>query len=116
MKLETILQILYANKMDNVISLAIQIDNNIPFETNVGDEIMIEVRNTDLPEGKVFNKGKSWGYTTAVIQAVNRYSIEAPYLVTLPNGKTRWVGIRDRTYTGDVVEITDMPQATALAE
>jgi len=106
MKLETILQILYANKMDNVISLAVQIDNAIPFELNVGDEIGVEMSRSELPAGKKFTgNNRSWGTIPLRIQAVNRYSMDAPYLVHLPNGKTKWVG--NKSLPSDPVEIID---------
>lgn len=96
MTLETILQILYANKHEDVITTAIRIDNNIPLPYEVGNGVIVEVHKSSLPEGKEFaasaNKNGSYGYIMLEILAINMYKIDKPYMVILPNGKTEWYG------------------------
>lgn len=92
MNINTILQILYANKLDHVVSLAIQIDNNIPLAYKAGDIIKTEISRNDLPKGKIFTKGAAWGTIEATIIGVNVYSIDKPYFIQLPDNKTSWIG------------------------
>lgn len=92
MKIETILQILYANKLDHIVSLAVQIDNNIGLKYKVGDVILVQVNRHHLPEGLMFKKDEFWGNVELQIQAINIYSIDEPYMVQLPDGTTEWIG------------------------
>lgn len=104
MNLNTILQILYANKLSHVVSLAIQIENNIPTEYKVGDKVRYETSRSKLPEDKIFEKDKSWGIIEATILAVNIYSLEKPYFITLPDGSNEWIG-EDNIKNSDLTPI-----------
>lgn len=104
MKLETILQLLYANKLEHIVSHAIRIDNNIPLPFKVGDCITLHINRSDLPEGKQFKKDEYWGNISTAILAINEYAIDAPYLVVLPSGKQQWI---DAEYAYKEVDILE---------
>lgn len=103
MKLETLLQILYANKLDHIVSLAVQIENNIPMQHNIGDIVLIEIGSSKLPEGKIFSsksdRNKYYGIVKVKIIGTNPYSIDRPYVVELPNGE--YSGVDDNHIKND---------------
>lgn len=95
MNINTILQILYANKLEHVVSLAIQIDNNIPSRRTVEDKIIVQVSRDSLPEGKTFEGNNHWGKVQCTIVGISIYSLDKPYLILLPNGTTKSIGEDD---------------------
>lgn len=88
MELKTILAILYANGMENVVSKAVAIDNNLDksdikiIRSNVSDD--------KLPKEQRFANGKSSGYLDLPVIGYNQYKLDDNYLVQYPNGDTTW--------------------------
>jgi len=111
MKLETILQIIYANKMENVITLAVQINNNIALPHKDGDVVTTEISKNELHAGDMFANNKSYGYIDAKIIAINVYSLDKPYMIMLPNGKQKWIG--DNSIKGSGYELTNVVEEAA---
>lgn len=119
MKLETILQLLYTNGHEDIVSRAVQIDNNITLPFKVGDEVIVEIHKDKLPEGKRFKKNDgygSYGYVRTMIQAVNPYSLKTPYVVLMPNGTQALVEVKDGQAGMTLSEIIDIEAPVARAE
>lgn len=95
MKLETLLQIIYANKCEEMVSLAIRIDNNIPLPYKEGDTILVSISRESLQRGYSFKGDKHYGMVRVPIQVVNMFRLEHPYLVQLPDNTTKWVSESD---------------------
>lgn len=113
MKLETILQLLYTNGHQELVSRAVQIDNNIPMIYKVGDQIIVEILPSKLPAGKRPKDARPhWVYVAVTIQAVNPYSLTNPYLVIMPNGVEEWVsGTASRSEVSEIVEVETVTAA-----
>lgn len=112
MNINTIMNILYQNGMENVVALAVQLDNNIPFTgPQVGDSIIVEVSNDKIKSlGKKF-KDRSYGYISCPIVAINHHKLDDKYLITLPDGSTKWTRTSDRT--SNESETIDLVQVSA---
>jgi hypothetical protein len=104
MQLETIMQILYANKLTDVIVLATQIDNNIvsPTDKHEGDMIDIRVSKSELASLGYKPKDEStrehWFTVPVQIVSVNKYALTEKYLVYV-NGKPKWVTEEENKYS-----------------
>lgn len=109
MKLETVLQLLYSNDLQDVVARAVQIDNNIAMPYKVGDMLLLNIPKSKLPEGRKF-KGEGWGNVYVKIEVVNAYSLDKPYLIALPNGEHEWVKGEDNRR-----EVTEIVDAEGLA-
>lgn len=107
MQLETILQILYANKLENVVSHAIRIEANIPLEREIGQAVVVNIHKQSLPKGFRFENGESWGNVECEILAINIYSMDKPYLVRMPNGQVEWKGLEDRKSPNGIIAIEE---------
>jgi len=115
MNLDTILRILYANNMTEVIVLATQIDNHVesPADKMAGQPINVRVSKDDLSKlgmkPKNSDTREHWFNIQLPILAVNQYSLKDKYLVEVL-GKAKWVDGEE--YSGGEVEhITDGTEA-----
>lgn len=93
MQIETILQILYNNGLENVVSLAVQLDNNILVDSEyaIGQDVIAEVHNDDIKHLGIKFKRSSYGNFPVKLIGYNKYVLEKKYLVELPSGKKKWV-------------------------
>lgn len=91
MKLDIILQLLFANDMKDIVARAVQIENGIALPYGVGSKMLVECSKSELPEGYKFKgDNSSWGWVLLEVIAVNIFSLTTPYLVILPNGTNKW--------------------------
>lgn len=110
MTLETIMQVLYANKLTDVIVLATKIDNNIvdPTEKGVGQNITIRVGKEELSklglQPKENKEREYWFNVQLPVIAVNKYALQDKYLVDVA-GKLKWVAEEDGELSVDVESI-----------
>ncbi len=114
MKLETILQILYSNNLTDVITRAIQIDNNIiSNDKPVGQFVIVEVTTDELTRMglKRKNGGEYWTKVALKIEAYNQYALKEKYLVCIGN-QSRWV--EDTNGCPSEVEFIDAPDHNAI--
>lgn len=116
MTLETILQILYANNMTEVIVLATQIDLNIAEDTKQpGDMIKVQVSKEALRKMNLQpaeNSREEYRFTIELpVITVNKYALKRKYLVDM-GGKSEWVEETDRSLTAVefIPEATDEPK------
>jgi hypothetical protein len=115
MELQTILQILYANDMENVISLAVKLDSKI--DLGKKDTVVIQMSKGDLAKMGYKPKIKDdyWINVECEVISFNKYKFKENYLVTLPDGKTKWVtDINERAHEiepiEETVQLTQLPQ------
>lgn len=93
MELNTILNILYQNGMENVVALAVQLDANIKIndDITIGDLIPVEIHKDYIkPLGLKFKGDEYHGKYPCQIVAKNEYKLNEKYLVLLPDGSTKW--------------------------
>lgn len=105
MKLETLLQVLFANDQENLIAIAVRIDNNIELEYPT--EIIVNIDKSQLAPGWRV-KGER-GYSVSVkcpVIVVNKYKIKGIYTVQLPNGQLR---SNCDPSTNSVTELEEIP-------
>ena len=108
MEMKTLLAILYANDMENVVSRAIAIDNSLVIQTDK-KVIRLNVSKSNLPVGKQFGvKAESYGNVDCPIIGYNQLKLSREYLVQYPNGSTEWVSLGDDR-TSNLTEIIDIP-------
>lgn len=88
MKIETLLNILFANGHEDIVALAVKIDNNIVDNTPPVTEIPVSVYKSDLPSGMAFAGGENHSATVLceVVAQPNPYKTKKLYWVKLPNG------------------------------
>lgn len=104
MKLEIILQLLYINGYEEVVSRAVQIENGIALRFSEGDVISVDLSKSDLPEGNKFRGDNShWGVVACLVQAVNPYNLKTPYCIITPKGETKWVNASERATLSEIV-------------
>jgi hypothetical protein len=113
MNLDTILKLLYRNNLDSVITRAIQLDNDIPFNHSIDEELVVEVSRTELNKAGMKFKGDSYnGYMKCVIVGIDKYDLDKPYIVRLPDGSVKkTVGNSDRGSVTET-EVLILPQET----
>ena len=112
MKTETLLQILFANGHEDLIALAVKIDNGI--ETVQPKSVLIRLYKSDLPVGKKFaGRDESYGYVECTIISTDPYKVKENHLVLLPNGKTKFVTYE--TPSDRPTEIVDIEVAPSVA-
>lgn len=110
MTLETIMQILYANKMTDVIVLATRIDNNVPDynEKSVGSNITVRISKEDLTKLGLKPKEEKdreyWFNVSLPVVAVNKYMLKEKYLVNIGE-HPKWVDEEDSKYSTSVEPI-----------
>lgn len=112
MNLDTILKILYRNDLENVITRAIQIDNSVPFKYSQGEELLVELNNSDLTSlGIKFKGDRNYGYYKCPIAGIDIYDLDKPYIVVLPNGSVKKVSgnTEDRYTPTETVPILEIP-------
>ncbi len=95
MKTETILAILFANGMDNIISKAVAIDNNLDMNEQV-KEVLVYVNQDKLAFGKQFDGKNTTGYIKCPVIGYNKYKLEEGFLVQFPNGEVAWKSLPAR--------------------
>lgn len=109
MESKTLLAILYANGMENVVSRAIAIDNELITKTEA-KTIRVEVQKDKLTAGKQFKDNKSYGNIECPIIGFNPLKLQDEYLVQLPNGDTKWTSLNNSEYrTLTITEVIDIP-------
>lgn len=111
MKLEIILQLLYTNDLQDIVARAVQIENNISLPHAVGDRLLVQISKHDLPADKQFASKEHYGHVSLPIVAVNVYSINKPYLVNLPSGKSGWYA-ESSSSKDSISEIVDKIETT----
>lgn len=112
MELKTILAILYANDMENVVSKAVAIDNQLDCKSEK-TTINVRIDAKHLPTGKQFaGQAKSGGYPFTII-GYNQYKLSDNYLVQKPSGETLWTGIDG--WHADLVAVEDTPAVIEVA-
>lgn len=101
MELQTILQILYANNLESVVSLAVKIDAEI--KEPIVTKIRADLTNEDIKASgmKFKNRGYANYYECKVV-GYNQYRLEHQWLIELPNGKTKWV---NNNQTAELAEL-----------
>jgi len=103
MNLDTILRILYANNMTEVIVLATKIDNNVtsPEDKMAGQTVSVRVNKEDLAKlglkPKDPNSREHWFNVEFPVLAVNQYALKEKYLVEVL-GKAKWVSDEEIGY------------------
>ena len=109
MELKTILAILYANGMENVVSKAVAIDNCLDKQDITRTHLNVSINKDELPKDKQFaGDRKSGGYPCKII-GYDQYKLSDNYLVEKPNGKTLWKSLDDRYVDLVVVETIPHP-------
>lgn len=111
MKLETILQILYANKMEDVIALAVMLDNNIETVEKypIGEVIPVEIGNSEIEPLGIRFEDRSYGNYPCEVIGINKYALDKRYLVKKPNGKSVWVS--DHSFGRETAKTISIQQA-----
>ena len=113
MEIKTILSILYANGMENVVSRAIAIDNNLITQPDK-KIIRLEIHKDKLPVGKQFGiKAESYGKVDCPIIGYNQLLLSNEYLVQYPNGETSWNSFSNER-NSNLTEIIDIPVKEAV--
>ncbi len=90
MKTETLLQILFANGHENLVALAVKLDNGIE-DTNIPQSILVECDKKYIPAG-MKTKGDK-GYWIQMVMPVigyNKYKVKDQFLIQYPDGTTSW--------------------------
>lgn len=91
MTIETLLQVLFANNREDLVALAVKIDNKI--DTGELTEIKITVETEDLVPGSklVDREGKDIkrGRVSCPIISTNIYKLTGQHVVQLPNGRLK---------------------------
>lgn len=115
MKIETLLQILFANGHDNLVALAVKLDNNIDDTTPKPGAIAVEMTKSSLPAGMMFAKKSegSWNYVMCPVIAHDKFKVKDNFLVQLPNGGTKWVSDTNRTEITTIIPIEEVSAVLA---
>lgn len=91
MTIETLLQVLFANNREDLVALAVKIDNKI--DTGQLTEIKVSIGNADLLPGfkLIDREGKDikQGRVSCPIISTNIYKLTGQHVVMLPNGKLK---------------------------
>lgn len=113
MQLEIILQLLFTNNLQDVVSRAVQIENDIPLPYGPGDKIAVRIYKDKLPQGRKFKDSEGWGVVILPVVAVNSYALNEPYLVTFPNGSSQWVaGDQSTSTVSELVDVEEIKMTT----
>lgn len=120
MTTETLLQVLFANGHESLVALAVRIDNNIDIDTP--KFVTIEVTNSDLPSGKVFDTtgrdsyNSKRGYVQCEVIASNKYKLSDNLTIVLPNGTFRNVSLPSSKNTSLTPIIDKVEEVTKSVE
>lgn len=108
MNLDIILKLLYSNKLENVVIRAIQLESNIPFKYSVDEEVIVEITNSEIKRAGmqfVRNKLGSYGYLKCPIVGIDKYDLDQPYLVKLPDGSVKRFSEDRINYVSSTTEV-----------
>jgi len=93
-KLETILAILYANKLEHIVSHAVKIELGLGVPTIIPSTILIQVSKEELKAAglKPVNDNGYWYNVPVKVLGYNEMLLETPYLVeSFDKKSTMWV-------------------------
>jgi|SRR5688572_5804716 len=116
MNLDTILKLLYRNNLESVVTRAIQIESNIPFNHKIDDQLLVELTNSHLKDlGIKFKGDRSYGYLKCTIVGIDEYDLDRPYIVVLPDNSVKKVnGNSDRTEPTETITIPEEKMPSTL--
>lgn len=86
-----LVKLLIANGAQEYITRAIEIEAE---SDKPQQSILCQVNKSDLGDDWMFEEGRSWGYLTVPVLSFDMYKLKEQYLVSLPNGKTKWTSNR----------------------
>lgn len=111
MNTDILLKLLYNNGLQNVVTRAVQLENEIPFKHSVDEEVIVEANNEDIKAlGLQFSKTKgSYGYIKCPIVGIDKYDLEAPYIVRMPNGSVKKYSEGRLNYSSNITEMEEIP-------
>ena len=85
MNLDIILKLLYANNLQSIVTRAVQLEQNIPFKHHIGEEVIVELADSDMRKvGRKF-VGRGYGGVKCEIIGIDNMDIERPYIVRMPD-------------------------------